>query len=476
MRPLRHIGKSVRKAVIDTQSDADQAVLADLVRRLGQTQTNKSADRRLARTIPVLHGPVGRLIAAAAILTVAILLLTYQGRLSSPAYALSQTVAAFRNIRFLHVVQRDEAGAIREERWIEVGSDGRQARHRHSKPPYTLVIDDGQTIARFHNDARTVTLYHSRDMQYEWIRPLGPAFDDLLRNGLILEENVTADGRPVHKVWWPAMRSVCWVDPETRLPVAIEGCELSYEEPPDGTFEIAIPQGYQVADDTPPSDFYATVEVIQPDPPLVEIVNRDEVIKLHRTGPDSYAGELDIRVACDVDVSWALSIRTTGFVAGDYSCAIDRWNMAPPGGVATAYATITGVQGENLSKDAPAAAVTLRVEARPKPMNDARALRDLGLALYDAKRYEEALAAFERMEKQDNADEEARALALTWQGHVLDLLGRRSEAVARYETLAGMGLTGGVHQDDYGLRYEFTPYAKERMTTLFTRVERLDSR
>lgn len=35
-----------------------------------------------------------------------------------------------------------------------------------------------------------------------------------------------------------------------------------------------------------------------------------------------------------------------------------------------------------------------------------------------------------------------------------------------------MELDSGGRLDFYGLRYEFTPYATERMTTPFTRVER----
>jgi hypothetical protein len=417
-----------------------------------------------------------KLATAAAILVVTGISIILLDGTTSPAYAINQTVEAFKSIRFLHVVERNGADVIENERWVEVGPDGGQARYRQDKPPHIFVIDDGKSIARYHSYTNTMTIYHSREMQYEWIRPLGRAFENLLQEGMILEENAAFRGRRVHKVWWPAMRGVCYVDPQTRLPVAIEDLELSYEEPPAGTFKIVVPEGYAIVDDTQQSDFYAAVELIQPATPLMEIVNRDEVIRLHRTGPRSYVGDLDLEVTCNTDVTWTLSVTKTGVVQGDYSCSIDKWDIAPPGGVATVAVALTQVQAENTPRGTQVALVTLRVEPRPDPMNDARALRELGLALYDAKRYEEALTTFERIEQQDNADQEELAMAIIWQGHVLDLLGRRNEAIARYERVVGMGLEGGVHQGQYGLRYEFTPYAKERMTTPFTRMERLDSK
>ncbi len=95
----------------------------------------------------------------------------------------------------------------------------------------------------------------------------------------------------------------------------------------------------------------------------------------------------------------------------------------------------------------------------------------IGFALYDAKRYDDALTAFEKMATLDEAGQDDRATAVIWQGHMLDLLGKREEAVARYRRVADMGLDSGVRHDQFGLAYEYTPYAKERMTMPFVRVE-----
>lgn len=98
-----------------------------------------------------------------------------------------------------------------------------------------------------------------------------------------------------------------------------------------------------------------------------------------------------------------------------------------------------------------------------------------GFALYDVKRYDEALAVFEKMEEKVG-ERRYEAIALIWQGHVLDLLGKRDEAISRYQKVAGMGVgvEVHVHHDQFGLAYSPSPYAKQRISTPFTRVENLD--
>jgi len=95
----------------------------------------------------------------------------------------------------------------------------------------------------------------------------------------------------------------------------------------------------------------------------------------------------------------------------------------------------------------------------------------VGFALYDAERYEEALTAFARMQETAHGNQHEEVKALIWQGHMLDLLGRRSEAVTIYQRVADMGLTSGTIHAQYGLDYSFSSYARERISTPFTRVE-----
>jgi len=95
-----------------------------------------------------------------------------------------------------------------------------------------------------------------------------------------------------------------------------------------------------------------------------------------------------------------------------------------------------------------------------------------GFALYDVENYEEALFVFERMQwvAVEKKEKTYEAVALIWQGHMLDLLGKRDEAFSRYGQAAEMNLEDTWMHGQYGLKYSLSPYAKERMNEPFQRI------
>ena len=97
-------------------------------------------------------------------------------------------------------------------------------------------------------------------------------------------------------------------------------------------------------------------------------------------------------------------------------------------------------------------------------------------ALYDVKRYEEALVVFERMFEAASEKPLYQGVALVWQGHVLDLLGRRDEAVAMYQKAVDLKITSGMQHSQYRMGYAPSKYAAERLKTPFERVENQDER
>jgi proline iminopeptidase len=110
-------------------------------------------------------------------------------------------------------------------------------------------------------------------------------------------------------------------------------------------------------------------------------------------------------------------------------------------------------------------------------LDAARDFMRLGFALYDEERYEDALHVFERMHAfvlTRGASEGYVAFALLWQGHALDLLGRRDAARDRYARVVEMGIDDGWQHSQYGLTYDFTPYARERLDSPFERLENRD--
>ena len=62
-----------------------------------------------------------KLTAAAAVIIIAIVLaITILDKSVPSAYAIEKTIEALRNIRFVHLVHRDQSGEIADERWIEL--------------------------------------------------------------------------------------------------------------------------------------------------------------------------------------------------------------------------------------------------------------------------------------------------------------------------------------------------------------------
>lgn len=99
-----------------------------------------------------------------------------------------------------------------------------------------------------------------------------------------------------------------------------------------------------------------------------------------------------------------------------------------------------------------------------------------GFALYDARKYADALDVFAKMQEisKKNNDVLNVCISLIWQGHMMDLSHMRKEALSKYKEAADMKIYGEIHHDQYGLAYSPSPYALERMNTAFIRLENLD--
>jgi proline iminopeptidase len=118
--------------------------------------------------------------------------------------------------------------------------------------------------------------------------------------------------------------------------------------------------------------------------------------------------------------------------------------------------------------------------------NETRSFMRLGFAFYDVEDYEEGLFVFERMQEmavrlhEEEAGEESaahspyEAFALIWQGHMLDLMGRRDEAILCYRLAADMDLEDTWQHGQYGMSYALSPYAAQRMEAPFARVTNSD--
>ncbi|UCF17211.1 MAG: tetratricopeptide repeat protein, partial [Phycisphaerales bacterium] len=199
-----------------------------------------------------MKSPITKLAAAVVIVAVAGLSIVILDRATPPAYAFEQTLAAVDDVRYLHVVRHDGAGQIEDERWIEIGDDGFQVRYRQDNPPDRLIVEDGETVSVYYKDKNTIVLYDPQDKQYQWIGNLKGWLNELAGDGsMTIEQNVEYRGQKAHLVRWLELNIECYIDPATKLPIALAGSQISYENPPEGTFDIVIADGVEVVDKRP---------------------------------------------------------------------------------------------------------------------------------------------------------------------------------------------------------------------------------
>ncbi len=97
----------------------------------------------------------------------------------------------------------------------------------------------------------------------------------------------------------------------------------------------------------------------------------------------------------------------------------------------------------------------------------------VGLALYDVARYEEAYYVFGQLEQTGHDERNVAwvALGMIWQGHMLDLMERREEAISLYQKVVEMNANDRWQHGQFGLSYQLSPWAAERLESPFIRVE-----
>ena len=83
----------------------------------------------------------------------------------------------------------------------------------------------------------------------------------------------------------------------------------------------------------------------------------------------------------------------------------------------------------------------------------------------------EALEVFKKAEEATPESSGWLVLTLIWQGHMLDLLGRRREAVSVYQRVVDMNDNSEWQQSQFGLRFRPSTYARERIKEPFKRIE-----
>lgn len=258
MKPKRKVEEALREKLHFTaQATFRDQLFTDVMD--AQSQPTEIApvlhEPGIRRTI--MHRRATKFAYAAAVIVIAALAISLLPRLTAPTYALGQTIKALQNVRYMHIIKYDRAGNIEDERWEEIDAEGYQARYRQNTPSHAFyVVDDRKTVMVYHASAQknTVVLYDPNEQSYTWHYAPGRMFEEIA-NGqpkyAVVAENVTYKGRPAHRLRTVVGDTDVYVDPQTKLPIALGDYEVSYEEPPEGTFDIVIPDGAIVVDKRP---------------------------------------------------------------------------------------------------------------------------------------------------------------------------------------------------------------------------------
>ena len=108
---------------------------------------------------------------------------------------------------------------------------------------------------------------------------------------------------------------------------------------------------------------------------------------------------------------------------------------------------------------------TLFPRAKEERIDDAKLWLKLGLNLFEGGQYAQALEAFRTM-KELSPEGYGRAIALVWCGHLLDLDGKREEALACYREAKQLGLAGPTRHDQFHMVIDMN-WIEARLQTPF---------
>jgi tetratricopeptide (TPR) repeat protein len=112
-------------------------------------------------------------------------------------------------------------------------------------------------------------------------------------------------------------------------------------------------------------------------------------------------------------------------------------------------------------------------KAKESKLSNADRWFKLGLTLYDGKYYTEALEAFSRSQGAAAKNSMDDFVALVWQGHILDIFGRRKEALDKYKEALKKAKHFEMRHDQYGIKIN-REWVEERLKKPFRRNESQD--
>jgi hypothetical protein len=261
MRPAEEIKDLLKNVPVNTNSQKDKQVLDEILNSMAQSQNKQSAVNRPNIWRIIMKNNISKIAATFIIITVVLSFLAID-RFNTPAWALSDTIEALKDLKAVYVVGAYPGGTA--EIWMrsnESGSHSTDSVVRGSQGAITWT-KDGST---YHYEPSQNTVYFENAITLGLSQWLGPQLLEMFRkadNTEIIRGRDPATGRDRVTMICSMIDSngpQSWImefDLESKLPVAFkhwqnldrsgqpafEAYKITYyEELPDSFFEVNIP-------------------------------------------------------------------------------------------------------------------------------------------------------------------------------------------------------------------------------------------
>jgi len=140
-----------KKSYVTTSREMDKRVLDNAWSAYEKSKKTKSAQAQPIVWRAIMKKPITKFAAAAVIMLVVVLSITFLDNAVTPAYAIEQTIQASHSVRYLHirnsVVSQDEP----MEFWVEFDASGQLKNMRFNKPAW-MDPGDGTTVLVWKNN------------------------------------------------------------------------------------------------------------------------------------------------------------------------------------------------------------------------------------------------------------------------------------------------------------------------------------
>jgi len=146
MNAAENIERFIKDIKIQTNQEADEAVLADILEAHRQSKQSASAAFHPNIWRIIMNSKITKLATAAAIIIVVALSITFLDKSVTPAYAIEQTIQASHSVQYLHV--KAFMVSISDEpieNWIEFDEAGQVKNMRINKPAW-MDPTDGESV------------------------------------------------------------------------------------------------------------------------------------------------------------------------------------------------------------------------------------------------------------------------------------------------------------------------------------------